>query len=107
MGRLIDYASRTTLTSVPFRWWYWTKPIAVRFGFYLKISCWLFRRMPPANQRLNMPSAATLSYRVRELAFEQMNNAEYIEVEPEQKRATVLKKSFTLLTKKKCVCCKR
>ncbi len=34
-----------------------------------------------------------------------MNNAEYIEVEPEQKRATVLKKSFsTLLTKKKCVC---
>ncbi len=36
-----------------------------------------------------------------------MNNAEYIEVEPEQKTGPVLKKSFsTLLTKKKCVCCK-
>lgn len=75
---------------------------------FIKDIRWLFRRMPPANQRLNMLFSATLSYRVRELAFEQMNNAEYIEVELNRKTATVLKKSFsTLLTKKKCVCCKR
>ncbi|WP_348260470.1 DEAD/DEAH box helicase, partial [Salmonella enterica] len=39
----------------------------------------LFRRVPPAAQRLNMVFSATLSYPVHELAFEQMNNAEYVE----------------------------
>ena len=34
--------------------------------------------VPPVTQRLNMLFSATLSYRVRELAFEQMNNAEYV-----------------------------
>lgn len=52
---------------------------------FIKDIRWLFRRMPAADQRLNMLFSATLSYRVRELAFEQMNNAEYVEVEPEQK----------------------
>ena len=50
--------------------------------------------MPPANQRLNMLFSATLSYRVRELAFEQMNNAEYIEVEPEQKTGHRIKEEL-------------
>ncbi len=70
---------------------------------FIKDIRWLFRRMPPAAQRLNMLFSATLSYRVRELAFEQMNNAEYVEVEPEQKDpATALKKSFsTPLMKRK------
>ncbi|UCQ57696.1 ATP-dependent RNA helicase RhlB [Edwardsiella piscicida] len=52
---------------------------------FIKDIRWLFRRMPPTAQRLNMLFSATLSYRVRELAFEHMNNAEYVEVEPEQK----------------------
>ncbi|PPS64983.1 hypothetical protein CRX72_01855 [Pantoea sp. BRM17] len=52
---------------------------------FIKDIRWLFRRMPPATQRLSMLFSATLSYRVRELAFEHMNNAEYVEVEPEQK----------------------
>jgi superfamily II DNA/RNA helicase len=68
---------------------------------FIKDIRWLFRRMPPANQRLNMLFSATLSYRVRELAFEQMNNAEYVEVEPGRKRATVLKKSCSILPTKK------
>ena len=55
---------------------------------------WLFRRMPPATQRLNMLFSATLSYRVRELAFEQMNNAEYVEVEPEQKTGHRIKEEL-------------
>lgn len=50
--------------------------------------------MPPANQRLNMLFSATLSYRVRELAFEQMNNAEYVEVEPEQKTGHRIKEEL-------------
>lgn len=52
---------------------------------FIKDIRWLFRRMPSPQQRLNMLFSATLSYRVRELAFEHMNNAEYIAVEPEQK----------------------
>ncbi|MGL9733530.1 MAG: ATP-dependent RNA helicase RhlB [Symbiopectobacterium sp.] len=53
---------------------------------FIKDIRWLFRRMPPVTQRLNMLFSATLSYRVRELAFEQMNNAEFVEeVELEQK----------------------
>ncbi len=54
------------------------------FGFIRDIR-WLFRHMPPASQRLNMLFSATLAYNIRELAFEHMNNTEYVEVEPTQK----------------------
>lgn len=61
---------------------------------FIKDIRWLFRRMPSADQRLNMLFSATLSYRVRELAFEQMNNAEYVEVEPEQKTGHRIKEEL-------------
>ena len=61
---------------------------------FIKDLRWLFRRMPAADQRLNMLFSATLSYRVRELAFEQMNNAEYVEVEPEQKTGHRIKEEL-------------
>ncbi|ANM78800.1 ATP-dependent RNA helicase RhlB [Serratia marcescens] len=61
---------------------------------FIKDIRWLFRRMPAADQRLNMLFSATLSYRVRELAFEQMNNAEYVEVEPEQKTGHRIKEEL-------------
>lgn len=46
---------------------------------------YLMRKCPPVQQRLTLLFSATLSFRVRELAFEDMNNAEYVEVEPLQK----------------------
>ncbi|WP_045960844.1 ATP-dependent RNA helicase RhlB [Xenorhabdus poinarii] len=52
---------------------------------FIKDIRWLFRRLPAATERMNLLFSATLSYRVRELAFEQMNNPEYVEVEPLQK----------------------
>ena len=61
---------------------------------FIKDIRWLLRRMPAADQRLNMLFSATLSYRVRELAFEQMNNAEYVEVEPEQKTGHRIKEEL-------------
>ncbi|MGM1176271.1 ATP-dependent RNA helicase RhlB [Serratia marcescens] len=61
---------------------------------FIKDIRWLSRRMPAADQRLNMLFSATLSYRVRELAFEQMNNAEYVEVEPEQKTGHRIKEEL-------------
>jgi ATP-dependent RNA helicase RhlB len=45
---------------------------------------YLMRRMPPADQRLNMLFSATLAYRVTELAYEHMNNPRVVEVEPER-----------------------
>ena len=58
--------------------------------------------LPPVKRLLGQISfdaqimlfSATLSYRVRELAFEQMNNAEYIEVEPEQKTGHRIKEEL-------------
>lgn len=50
--------------------------------------------MPAAEQRLNMLFSATLSFKVRELAFEHMNSPQYIEVEPEQKTGHRIKEEL-------------
>ncbi|MFC0179970.1 ATP-dependent RNA helicase RhlB [Thorsellia kenyensis] len=55
---------------------------------------WIFRRLPSPTKRLSMIFSATLSYKVRELAFEHMNNAVYIEVEPEQKTGHRIKEEL-------------
>ena len=52
---------------------------------FIKDIRYLFRKMPPAKQRLSMLFSATLSFRVKELAFEHMNEPVSVEVEPEQK----------------------
>ena len=44
---------------------------------------YLFRNMPPHDQRLNMLFSATLSLRVNELAYEHMNNPQVIKIESE------------------------
>ena len=49
---------------------------------FIKDIRYLLRKCPPADQRLTMLFSATLSYKVRELAFEDMNDPEYIEIEP-------------------------
>lgn len=52
-------------------------------GFIADIR-YLFRRMPPPQDRLNMLFSATLSHRVQELAYEHMNNPQHVQIEPEQ-----------------------
>ncbi len=49
-------------------------------GFIADIR-YLFRHMPPPNQRLSMLFSATLSHRVLELAYEHMNNPQRLVVE--------------------------
>ncbi|MDX7991241.1 ATP-dependent RNA helicase RhlB [Xenorhabdus littoralis] len=61
---------------------------------FIKDIRWLFRRIPAATERMNLLFSATLSYRVRELAFEQMNNPEYVEVEPLQKTGHRIKEEL-------------
>ncbi|WP_144392449.1 ATP-dependent RNA helicase RhlB [Pleionea sediminis] len=52
-------------------------------GFIADIR-YLFRRMPPPTERLNMLFSATLSHRVKELAYEHMNSPQHVQIEPEQ-----------------------
>lgn len=55
---------------------------------FIKDIRYIFRRMPPATERLNMLFSATLSFKVRELAYDNMNEPEHIEIEPTQKTST-------------------
>ncbi len=52
---------------------------------FIKDIRYLLRRMPPPTQRLGMLFSATLSYRVMELAYEHMNNPEFVRVAPDKK----------------------
>jgi ATP-dependent RNA helicase RhlB len=51
---------------------------------FIKDIRYMMRRCPPPQKRLGMLFSATLSYRVKELAYEHMNNPQSIEVAPEQ-----------------------
>ncbi|WP_426359161.1 ATP-dependent RNA helicase RhlB [Pseudocolwellia sp. HL-MZ19] len=52
---------------------------------FIKDIRYMFNKMPPATQRLSMLFSATLSFRVKELAFEHMDDPESVEIEPDQK----------------------
>ncbi len=93
-GRLIDYTKQTYVDLGAMQVVVLDEADRMYDLGFIKDIRWLFRRMPAADQRLNMLFSATLSYRVRELAFEQMNNAEYVEVEPEQKTGHRIKEEL-------------
>lgn len=61
---------------------------------FIKDIRYLLRKCPPPQQRLTMLFSATLSYKVRELAFEDMNDPEYIEIEPLQKTGHRIKEEL-------------
>ncbi|MDJ0805662.1 MAG: ATP-dependent RNA helicase RhlB [Gammaproteobacteria bacterium] len=51
---------------------------------FIKDIRFMLRRCPKPDKRQGMLFSATLSYRVKELAYEHMNNPQNVEVEPEQ-----------------------
>lgn len=55
---------------------------------FIKDIRYMFSKMPPATERLSMLFSATLSFRVKELAFEHMNDPTSVEIAPEQKTNT-------------------
>jgi ATP-dependent RNA helicase RhlB len=54
---------------------------------FIKDIRYLFNQMPSATDRMCMLFSATLSYRVKELAFDLMNEPVHLQVEPEQMTA--------------------
>ncbi|GAA0513152.1 ATP-dependent RNA helicase RhlB [Tatumella terrea] len=93
-GRLIDYAKQNYIDLSAIQVVVLDEADRMFDLGFIKDIRWLFRRMPAASQRLNMLFSATLSWRVRELAFEHMNNAEYVEVEPDQKTGHRIKEEL-------------
>ncbi|MCK3654353.1 RNA helicase [Pasteurellaceae bacterium Macca] len=61
---------------------------------FIKDIRYLMRKCPPPETRLTMLFSATLSHRVRELAFEDMHNAEYVEIEPLQRTGHRIKEEL-------------
>ena len=61
---------------------------------FIKDIRYLLRKCPPVQQRLTMLFSATLSYKVRELAFEDMNDPQYLEIEPLQKTGHHIKEEL-------------
>ncbi|WGE88166.1 ATP-dependent RNA helicase RhlB [Actinobacillus equuli subsp. haemolyticus] len=61
---------------------------------FIKDIRYLMRKCPQPDQRLTMLFSATLSPRVRELAYEDMNNAQYIEIEPLQRTGHRIKEEL-------------
>ncbi|MGX2969290.1 ATP-dependent RNA helicase RhlB [Ursidibacter sp. B-7004-1] len=61
---------------------------------FIKDIRYLMRKCPSPESRLTMLFSATLSHRVRELAFEDMHNAEYVEIEPLQRTGHRIKEEL-------------
>ncbi|QGM80621.1 ATP-dependent RNA helicase RhlB [Otariodibacter oris] len=61
---------------------------------FIKDIRYLMRKCPKPESRLTMLFSATLSHRVRELAFEDMHNAEYVEIEPLQRTGHRIKEEL-------------
>ncbi len=61
---------------------------------FIKDIRYLMRKCPKPDERLTMLFSATLSHRVRELAFEDMHNAEYVEIEPLQRTGHRIKEEL-------------
>jgi len=61
---------------------------------FIKDIRFLFRRMPEANQRLNMLFSATLSMKVQELAYDHMNEPVKVEIAPEENTSKNIKEEI-------------
>lgn len=61
---------------------------------FIKDIRYLMRKCPKPEQRLTMLFSATLSPRVRELAYEDMNNVSYVEIEPLQRTGHRIKEEL-------------
>jgi ATP-dependent RNA helicase RhlB len=93
-GRIIDFYKQDTFTLKHLQVAVLDEADRMFDLGFIKDIRFMFRRMPPATERLSMLFSATLSYRVQELAYEHMNNPTHVQVEPEKKTATRVKEEL-------------
>lgn len=70
---------------------------------FIKDIRFIMRRLPPYYKRQTMLFSATLSHRVKELAYEHMNNPEYFYIKPEQVTAEKVEQRIYNVSKKEKV----
>ncbi|MFM2480731.1 ATP-dependent RNA helicase RhlB [Celerinatantimonas sp. YJH-8] len=83
-GRMIDYYKQQTFDLSAIQVLVLDEADRMFDLGFIKDIRYLMRRMSAPTQRLNMLFSATLSYKVKELAFEHMNEPKHIVIEPEQ-----------------------
>ena len=100
-GRLIDFAKQGRLDLSAIQVVVLDEADRMYDLGFIKDIRWLFRHMPPCAERMNLLFSATLSYRVRELAFEQMNNPNTLKLNRNSVPVTGSKKSYSIRPTKK------
>lgn len=86
-GRLIDYFKQGVFTLDHLQCLVLDEADRMFDLGFIKDIRYLLRRMPPPHRRLSMLFSATLSFRVKELAYEHMNNPVEVEIAPERRTA--------------------
>ncbi|MDY6847851.1 MAG: DEAD/DEAH box helicase [Thermodesulfobacteriota bacterium] len=89
-GRLIDYAKQKVFSFNHIEFLVIDEADRMFDMGFIRDLRFILRRLPPFSQRQTMLFSATMSHRVRELAYEFMNVAEQVEVEPEQVTAELV-----------------
>lgn len=93
-GRIIDYVKQGTIRLDQIQIVVLDEADRMFDLGFIRDIRYLLRKCPSPQERLTMLFSATLSYKVRELAFEDMNAPEYIEIEPEQKTGHRIKEEL-------------
>ncbi|OOF63391.1 ATP-dependent RNA helicase RhlB [Rodentibacter pneumotropicus] len=93
-GRIIDYVKQGTIRLDQIQIVVLDEADRMFDLGFIRDIRYLLRKCPSPQNRLTMLFSATLSYKVRELAFEDMNEPEYIEIEPEQKTGHRIKEEL-------------
>ncbi|QIA76918.1 ATP-dependent RNA helicase RhlB [Rodentibacter caecimuris] len=93
-GRIIDYVKQGTIRLEQIQVVVLDEADRMFDLGFIRDIRYLLRKCPSPQKRLTMLFSATLSYKVRELAFEDMNDPEYIEIEPEQKTGHRIKEEL-------------
>ncbi|OOF89003.1 ATP-dependent RNA helicase RhlB [Rodentibacter ratti] len=93
-GRIIDYVKQGTIRLDQIQVVVLDEADRMFDLGFIRDIRYLLRKCPSPQKRLTMLFSATLSYKVRELAFEDMNDPEYIEIEPEQKTGHRIKEEL-------------
>lgn len=83
-GRLIDYAKQNVFSLKDVEALVIDEADRMFDMGFIKDLRFILRRLPPFEKRQTMLFSATLSHRVMELAYEFMNIAEKVQIEPEQ-----------------------